>query len=542
MSSGVNQPRIKEQVGTPGGTYKDGNEEFDAYIHSQQQYNSMGGDPYASSYYPATMTFPYVNQGISDGAWSSGGDPTTMAFLGSAYGDQQSQYMSSDAVFGQSSFSYNQPGFNFFPSGDYNTWGNTARPAARNNQGYREDYYTDYGMPNGMDRTVSNMRQIEQGMGGLNLREGASGRDSMRQGGGDVMKSMDSGSGGHISGPKKMTWATVASQPARAQPKIKPKSIPPAPILPGKSMDIGMWENKNSMTKMGGVQSRQSWGAPRGRGIPGAYSTVPTPQVIPGASIHQQPIMHQPPIQIEREPEPVYEIHEVRESRPRRTTPPLQNHNSDSPPSNPVVKKLLSSDDYNPKDFDTNPKNARFFIIKSYSEDDIHRSIKYGIWCSTEHGNRRLDAAMKERSGKGPIYLFFSVNGSGHFCGVAQMMTEVDYDTITGVWAQSKWKGQFQVKWIFVKDVPNQQLRHIRLENNENKPVTNSRDTQEVPPEKGKQVLKIIASYRHSTSIFDDFIHYEKRQEEENMKRDGGHRSDRGDRGGDKGNDRGRRH
>jgi hypothetical protein len=36
--------------------------------------------------------------------------------------------------------------------------------------------------------------------------------------------------------------------------------------------------------------------------------------------------------------------------------------------------------------------------------------------------------------------------------------------------------------------VPNAALRHIRLENNENKPVTNSRDTQEVPVEKGRQV------------------------------------------------------
>ena len=38
---------------------------------------------------------------------------------------------------------------------------------------------------------------------------------------------------------------------------------------------------------------------------------------------------------------------------------------------------------------------------------------------------------------------------------------------------------------------------------------------QEVPPEKGRAVLKIIHSYKHATSIFDDFIHYEKRQEED---------------------------
>ena len=95
------------------------------------------------------------------------------------------------------------------------------------------------------------------------------------------------------------------------------------------------------------------------------------------------------------------------------------------------------------------------------------------------------------------------------------MVSEVDFDTITGVWAQDKWKGRFEVKWIYVKDVPNSQLRHIRLENTENKPVTNSRDTQEVPLAKARQVIKMVHSYQHTTSIFDDFDHYEKKEEEE---------------------------
>ena len=97
--------------------------------------------------------------------------------------------------------------------------------------------------------------------------------------------------------------------------------------------------------------------------------------------------------------------------------------------------------EYNPIDFDMNPKNARFFVVKSYSEDDIHRSIKYEIWCSTEHGNKRLDTAFRERDGRGPVFLFFSVNGSGHFCGMAQMLNGVDYQASAGVWAQDKWKG-----------------------------------------------------------------------------------------------------
>lgn len=160
--------------------------------------------------------------------------------------------------------------------------------------------------------------------------------------------------------------------------------------------------------------------------------------------------------------------------------------------------------------------SIRFFVIKSYSEDDIHRSIKYGIWCSTEHGNKRLDQAFRDaQAEEGFIYLLFSVNGSGHFCGVAQMTSPVDYNSVSSVWHQDKWKGKFTLKWIYVKDVPNSQLRHIRLENNENKSVTNSRDTQEVPMAKGQQVLQIIHIYKHSTSIFDDIEFYEQRQVEE---------------------------
>lgn len=181
-----------------------------------------------------------------------------------------------------------------------------------------------------------------------------------------------------------------------------------------------------------------------------------------------------------------------------------------------VVSKLKLENNYNPSELTMNMNNSRFFVIKSYAEDDVHRSIKYNVWCSTEHGNKRLDSAFREQKAKGAaVYLLFSVNGSGHFCGIAQMKSEVELSTDTGIWTQDKWKGRFDILWIYVKDVPNNQLRHIRLENNENKPVTNSRDTQEVPPDKGKMVVKIIHQYQHTTSIFDDFEHYEKRQEED---------------------------
>jgi hypothetical protein len=49
--------------------------------------------------------------------------------------------------------------------------------------------------------------------------------------------------------------------------------------------------------------------------------------------------------------------------------------------------------------------------------------------------------------------------------------------------------------------------------NNENKPVTNSRDTQEVLLEPGKEILKIFKNFQHATCLLDDFEYYNRRQE-----------------------------
>ncbi|KAF7807758.1 YTH domain-containing protein ECT4-like isoform X1 [Senna tora] len=140
-------------------------------------------------------------------------------------------------------------------------------------------------------------------------------------------------------------------------------------------------------------------------------------------------------------------------------------------------------DQYNRADFPEEYSDAKFFIIKSYSEDDIHKSIKYNVWASTQNGNKKLDVAYQEsqqKPGGCPVFLFFSVNTSGQFVGLAEMIGPVDFDRSVEYWQQDKWNGCFPLKWHIVKDVPNNLLRHITLDNNENKPVTNSRDTQEV--------------------------------------------------------------
>ena len=75
--------------------------------------------------------------------------------------------------------------------------------------------------------------------------------------------------------------------------------------------------------------------------------------------------------------------------------------------------KLLK--EYNKEDFsDSYYSNAKLFVIKSYSEDDVHKSIKYNVWSSTPNGNKKLNAAYNEAKDKScPVFLIFSVSEYG---------------------------------------------------------------------------------------------------------------------------------
>ncbi|XP_005993179.1 YTH domain-containing family protein 2 isoform X1 [Latimeria chalumnae] len=533
-------------------------DDFESYPSTQARqsnaYTAMS-DSYMPSYYSPSIGFPYS---LSEAAWSTGGDPPMPAYL-TSYGQiSNGEHHYLPDMFGQpgtlgSTPFLGQHGFNFFPSGiDFSAWGNnSSQGQSTQSSGYSSSYsYAPSSLGGAMidgqsafaNETLNKapgMNTIDQGIAGLKISSpdvstvpkivgSAIGSGSVS----NNIAATNSMPPVSIAPPKPTSWADIASKPAKPQPKLKAKggpggsNLPPPPIK--HNMDIGTWDNKGPVAKAPAQAPVQNVGQPP---VPVSPQSVGQ-QASNGQPIAQTPSgqQHQQLVQPQTQPPQQQQPPPTRWVAPRNRGnngfgqngvdsnglgQPHANAGPASSEPHPVLEKLRLVNNYNPKDFDWNPKHGRVFIIKSYSEDDIHRSIKYNIWCSTEHGNKRLDAAYRSMNGKGPVYLLFSVNGSGHFCGVAEMKSAVDYNTCAGVWSQDKWKGRFDVRWLFVKDVPNSQLRHIRLENNENKPVTNSRDTQEVPLEKAKQVLKIIAGYKHTTSIFDDFSHYEKRQEEE---------------------------
>lgn len=94
------------------------------------------------------------------------------------------------------------------------------------------------------------------------------------------------------------------------------------------------------------------------------------------------------------------------------------------------------------------------------------------------------------------------------------MTSEVEYRANFNYWSQNeKWKGFFFVVWLIIKDIPNRIFTNIINEYNENKPVTSSRDTQEIHPFAGAEMLRIFKQYQYDSSILDDFNFFEKRQE-----------------------------
>ena len=162
--------------------------------------------------------------------------------------------------------------------------------------------------------------------------------------------------------------------------------------------------------------------------------------------------------------------------------------------------------------------NDKFFVIKSFTEEDIHKSMKYGVWSSSKYGNTMLNKAFNNvtKYNKGNVYLFFSCNKSGRYCGVAKMISSVDENKIFELWTQdNKWPGLFNVEWIFIKDVPLKEFKNIMIQmaSGEIRPVSHSRDAQEIPFNNAKVMMEIFSKYENCNTIFEKFEFYDLRQE-----------------------------
>ncbi|OEL12593.1 hypothetical protein BAE44_0026388 [Dichanthelium oligosanthes] len=109
--------------------------------------------------------------------------------------------------------------------------------------------------------------------------------------------------------------------------------------------------------------------------------------------------------------------HSEKSSNERSSAIVVTSYTSRLPVGDPEGTILIRTDHYNRDDLRLDYTYAKFFVIKSIGEADVHKSIKYGVWSSSFNGNSKLDSAFRDadrilrrNSTKCPVFLFFSVS------------------------------------------------------------------------------------------------------------------------------------
>ncbi|MCL7031245.1 hypothetical protein MKW94_006503 [Papaver nudicaule] len=136
---------------------------------------------------------------------------------------------------------------------------------------------------------------------------------------------------------------------------------------------------------------------------------------------------------------------------------------------------------------------TRYFIIKSLNHQNIQLSIEKGIWATQVMNEPILEEAF-DNSGK--VILIFSVNMSGFFQGYARMMSSIGWRR-ENVWSEASggtipWGRTFKVKWLQLQNLPFQKTLHLKNPLNGYKPVKISRDCQELTPDIGEALCRLI--------------------------------------------------
>ena len=152
------------------------------------------------------------------------------------------------------------------------------------------------------------------------------------------------------------------------------------------------------------------------------------------------------------------------QSKPNDSTVRLHHQQKDFLGIIKIQKKI------NMRDFEV-PTSCPSFIMCSNCEDNIYRSIKYGIWSSSQNGQSQISSLNSlfvlgwlgsenihkewtHVNGRHPIFLFFKATDTKRFCGVACLKSDVDFDRSFNGWKNNRlWNGVMKIDWIFVKDI-----------------------------------------------------------------------------------------
>jgi len=111
--------------------------------------------------------------------------------------------------------------------------------------------------------------------------------------------------------------------------------------------------------------------------------------------------------------------------------------------------------------------DTRFFIIKSFNEENVEQCMEDGLWASQEKNREVLTTAFAQCQN---VILFFSVNLSRAFQGYARMSTAPSPDTPQPRWMKKlHWDSTqpFRIEWLSTVTTPFDVVHHIHNPLNE---------------------------------------------------------------------------
>ncbi|KAM7198874.1 YT521-B-like domain containing protein [Naviculisporaceae sp. PSN 640] len=135
---------------------------------------------------------------------------------------------------------------------------------------------------------------------------------------------------------------------------------------------------------------------------------------------------------------------------------------------------------------------TRFFIIKSFNEDNVRKCMVDGVWATQSRNGHTLTRAFASCKN---VILFFSINKSRAFQGYARMSTPPSPDTPRPGWMNNvHWDSSppFRVEWMSKVPVPFSLIGGLKNSYNENHPVLVGKDGQEVEERCGRELLRAM--------------------------------------------------
>ena len=153
-------------------------------------------------------------------------------------------------------------------------------------------------------------------------------------------------------------------------------------------------------------------------------------------------------------------------------------------------------------------RDSRFFIVKSFNEENVKKSQETGVWSSLPANQRIFEEAfIRHRN----VILFFSVVESGRFQGFARISSELKKNQeVNWVLPESfkkrnhedPFKGVlFEIDWICKENLTFGQTSHLFNELNSRKPVKIARDGQEIDSVTGERLALLFPEDQNTDII-----------------------------------------